>query len=253
MQSLQIIFQDNNLLVIDKPAGIVVTNEGIEPGVTISDILQTDFGIALDRGGVVHRLDKDTSGLLIIGKTQQSLENLKKQFSERQIKKEYLTLVHGLVKEKGKVEAAILRNPKNRLKFDVFSEGRESSTKYQPEKNLKMPEENVNSIFQSLPKHEIKKLRTPNYELFTLLRCFPLTGRTHQIRVHLKYINHPIVGDNKYGGRKNLKYDKLWCPRQFLHAEKITFTHPITNEIMKFESPLPEDLKKVLSFLEIRN
>lgn len=253
MQSLKIVFQDSSLLLINKPAGIVVTNEGIDPGLTISDILKKDFGITLDRGGVVHRLDKDTSGLLIAAKTKEASENLKSQFEKRVVKKEYLALVHGTISKPGQISVPIARNPLNKLKFDVFSEGRESSTKYHPEKNLKMSEEKIKSIFHSLPNHELKKLRTTNYGLFTLLSCFPLTGRTHQIRVHLKYINHPIVGDNKYGGRKNSKYDKFWCPRQFLHAQKIEFLHPVTYNAMKFESPLPEDLKKVLGFLTINN
>lgn len=258
MASLKIIFEDEYLLILDKPPNLVVTPDQIHQGDTIADILKKDFGITLDRGGVVHRLDKDTSGLLIAAKTQESFEILKSQFEKRIVKKEYLALVHGVISKPGQIAAPIARNPLNRLKFDIFEEGRESSTGYQPEKNLKMSEENIKSIFQSLTKHELKKLLTFNFSsrrdklclLFTLLRCFPQTGRTHQIRVHLKYINHPIVSDSKYGGRKNSKYDLFWCPRQFLHAQKIEFTHPARSEIMIFESPLPDDLNKALGYLE---
>ncbi|OGE25044.1 hypothetical protein A3C26_04405 [Candidatus Daviesbacteria bacterium RIFCSPHIGHO2_02_FULL_39_12] len=262
MQSLKIIFEDGNLLIINKPPCLVVDQASTVKEQTLADILQKDMGISLFRGGIAHRLDKDTSGLILVAKTQPALENLQAQFKERKVKKEYLALVHGIIEKGGKVEAAIARNPKNREKFTVLStskvdyvgtfevsSAREAVTEYEPVNNLQFTIYNLQSIFNDLNKIQMRKLHTVHYNLFTLLRCFPKTGRTHQIRVHLKYIGHPIVSDEKYAGRKMYRLDKRWCPRIFLHAARIGFYHPQTGKWMEFESELPEDLKNVLSFL----
>lgn len=251
MPDLKIIHEDSDILVVDKPAGLVVTPADTIRDDTLSDILTEKFKITLDRGGVVHRLDKDTSGVLVVAKTQESLENLQSQFKERNVKKQYIALVHGDFKEEKTVSGAIARNPANREKFIVWDEdGKEAETKFVPVKHLELSQERLAEIFPDFSKIQYRKLNSSKYSLFTLLNCFPLTGRTHQIRVHLKHTGFPIVGDEKYGGRKTVRLDHRWCPRQFLHAFKLEFNHPATGERMVFESPLSEDLRKSLEMLE---
>ncbi len=247
----KIIFEDQNLLLIDKPAGIVtVAYEENPPNQeTLFDILDQKYNLTSQGGGVAHRLDKDTSGLLLVAKNAQTLEKLQSQFKNRQIKKEYLALVHGSMGESGEIEVSLSRNPKDRLKFTVSEEGRESKTGYKSEKYFEFSQQKLDEILSPLPKHLLRKTKGMNYNEFTLVRCFPLTGRTHQIRVHLKYLNHPIVSDQKYGGRKVVRLDLLWCPRQFLHAAKLEFIHPFTEEKLVFESPLPQDLSDPLKLL----
>ncbi|MBI3109883.1 RluA family pseudouridine synthase [Candidatus Daviesbacteria bacterium] len=226
---LKILYEDQELVGIDKPPGLVVTEI---PGLP------------------AHRLDKDTSGVLLVAKTPSALENLQAQFKQREIKKQYLALVHGTILEGGKIEGAIGRNPGNREKFTVLGEGKEAVTEYTPIKNFKFEILNFQSIFNDLNKNQIRKLERMKYNEFTLLKCYPKTGRTHQIRVHLKHIGHPIVADDKYAGRKRNKLDKRWCPRMFLHAAKIGFKHPVSGKWMEVESKLPEDLEGALKNLD---
>ncbi|MBI4040051.1 RluA family pseudouridine synthase [Candidatus Daviesbacteria bacterium] len=246
---INVLFQDDQLLVIEKPAGLVVAPSQTQHEMTLSEILQSDFGINLERGGIVHRLDKDTSGVMLVAKTEASFGALQAQFKSRQVEKEYLTLVHGFVTEPGVIEGAIGRNPRNREKFTILDEGKEASTAYEPLKLLLMDPKVVEEIFADFSKIQFKKLSTMNYSQFTLIKASPKTGRTHQIRVHLKHIGHSIVGDDKYGGRKLVRLDHRWCTRQFLHAAKINFNHPVTGERMTFTSRLPEDLEKALKKL----
>lgn len=250
---MDIIYEDSEILAINKPPGLVVDPAETVKEETLSGISQKRFGIKLPRGGIVHRLDKDTSGIILLAKTQTVLEDLQNQFKQRKITKEYLALVHGNITEKGRVEGNIGRNPRNREKFTVLEEGKEAVTEYEPLERLKWaPEgeqEKLQEIFADFSKIQMRKLDRQNYGKFTLLLCKPKTGRTHQIRVHLKYINHPIVSDEKYVGRKMYRLDKRWCPRMFLHAKKIGFYHPVSGEWMELESELPEDLKKVLDYL----
>lgn len=255
--NLKVLFQDDFLIIVDKPPGLVTDPNSTQTADSLADIIQRDYGVKLERGGVVHRLDKDTSGLLIIAKTQSALDHLQTQFKERTVKKEYLCLVHGAVAEELTVDGAIARNPDNREKFIVSEPGsfsfdlaKPAKTTFKPEKQLAMAEETIHQIFEEFNKIQIRKLSTIHYSLFTLLRAFPETGRTHQIRVHLKSIGFPIVSDEKYGGRKVVRLDRRWCPRQFLHAAKIEFNHPTTNQRLTFESPLPEDLQKALDYLK---
>ncbi len=252
MPDLKIIYEDSDILVIDKPAGLVVTPADTVADLTISDILIKEYKINLDRGGVVHRLDKDTSGVLIAAKTQSALENLQSQFKERNVKKQYLALVHGSMDGDRVVKGAIARNPGNREKFIVLEddEAKEAETEFEPIQRLEIREERLVEIFSDFSKIQYRKLHAARYTLFSLLSCYPLTGRTHQIRVHLKHIGFPIVSDEKYGGRKTVRLDRRWCPRQFLHAHKLEINHPGTGERMEFESPLAEDLKNALSVLE---
>lgn len=248
---INIIYQDECLLVIDKPPGLVSTPADSVLGVkTLADILEGDFGVELDRGGLVHRLDKDTSGIVLAAKTKEVFENLQAQFASRDVKKEYTALTHGFTPEEVEVSGAISRNPGNREKFIVLEGGKEASTSFKRVEKLEMSDEVKDQIFTGFNKIQKRKLERNNYGEFSLLKCFPKTGRTHQIRVHLKHINFPIVGDEKYAGRKTSRLDNRWCKRQFLHASKIEFTHPNTGKRISFESPLPEDLKEALGYLE---
>lgn len=259
-QNVSKIYEDESLLILDKPPGLVVDKAETTRGETLMDWLRNYYDTLEyyskdipERMGLVHRLDKDTSGVLLVAKTHHALENLQHQFKERVVKKEYLALVHGWVMESGRVEGSIGRNPRNREKFAVLTDGKEAVTEYEPIQQLVMSSELVEKIFEEFNKIQLRKLRTTNYQLFTLLRCRPKTGRTHQIRVHLKYINHPIVADEKYGGRKMVRLDKRWCPRIFLHAAKIGFKHPVSGEWMELGSELPEDLRNVLDNLELKD
>ncbi len=272
----KIIFQDEDLMVLEKPPGLVVDKSETQSEGTLENWLEEQLSphpnplpqgereqvlpllprrekvgmrVSLVRQGIVHRLDKDTSGLILVAKTPEALENLQTQFQDRVVKKEYLALVHGHVTEPGKVEGAIERNPGNREKFTVLEDGKEAVTDFSPEGNFQFSIYNLQSIFNDLNKIQTRKLERMHYNQFTLVRCFPHTGRTHQIRVHLKHIGFPIVSDEKYGGRKVVRLDKRWCPRQFLHAAKIGFNHPKTGEWMEFTSELPEDLQKALKLL----
>jgi 23S rRNA pseudouridine1911/1915/1917 synthase len=253
---VKVIYSDDSLMVFDKPPGLVVTSSETSKETTLEDILKDEYKINLDRGGIVHRLDKDTSGLIVVAKTLQALEDLQSQFKSRTINKEYQALVHGFVKEPGRVEGAIGRNPGNREKFVVFEDFeedanvRESVTDYQPLQQLRLGEDQLLEIFPDYSKIQMRKIHNSHYPEFTLLSCHPLTGRTHQIRVHLKHIGFPIVGDEKYAGRKTARLDRRWCKRQFLHAARLEFKHPQSGETMKFESQLPEDLTQALKLLE---
>lgn len=247
--SIPILYQDGQLMVIDKPPGLVVDSSETQKTGTLQEILQKEFGIKVERGGVVHRLDKDTSGLMVVAKTQKALETLQLQFKERMVKKEYVTLVHGWMEEEKVVSGSIGRNPRNREKFVVLGDGKEAETRFVPERKLQITNDKLQKIVGELNKNQIRRLERSGYGKFTLARAFPLTGRTHQIRVHLKYIAFPIVGDGKYAGRKTARLDKRWCPRQFLHAVRISFYHPTSGKRMGFESALPADLKNVLKNL----
>ncbi|MBI4099463.1 RluA family pseudouridine synthase [Candidatus Microgenomates bacterium] len=218
----KIVFEDESLLVVDKPAGLVVNRAETQKEETLEDWAGKKI-TGVERSGIVHRLDKDTSGLLVVAKTPQALANLQAQFKGREVVKKYLALVHGKVEPLvGTIDAPIDRNPFNRMRFGVFPGGREAKTDYKSLKSLKS---------------------------LTLLELTPHTGRTHQIRVHLKYINHPIVADPIYGGRKNYQADLKFCPRLFLHATFLRFKHPETGTWLEFSVSLPSDLAEVLQLL----
>lgn len=231
----KIIFQDGEVLVLDKPAGWI-TNEA--DTVTNQPVIQTwvkengSWPLAKNkefRSGVVHRLDKETSGVLLIAKTKDAFENLQKQFKERKVAKKYTALVHGMVVPGppaggGVIKAPVGRLPWRRDRFGVLPEGREAVTGYRV----------VGELFHGK-------------EPLSLVELTPKTGRTHQIRIHLKYLGHPIVGDSFYAGRKTARNDRIWCPRLFLHASEISFNHPTSGERVSFKSKLPESLQSVLN------
>ncbi len=239
------------MMVIDKPAGLVTTPAETISEPTVSDILQKEFGNKLDRGGVVHRLDKDTSGILLAAKNQAAFDVLQNQFRDRTIHKTYMALVHQYTPARGTISGNIGRNPQNREKFTVMEEGREAETDYKLIDHYFMPSEQVGKLFAEFNSIQKRKMERTNYQQFSLLYAFPKTGRTHQIRVHLKHLNFPIVGDQKYGGRKIVRLDHRWCKRQFLHAAKISLLHPKTGEQLEFESPLPQDLAQSIACLVV--
>lgn len=228
----QIVFEDDSLLILNKPAGWITNSASTTKDQPVIQSWLTknyDYEIAKSeemRSGVVHRLDKPTSGILIIAKTKKAFESLQGQFKERQIQKTYLALVHGKVDPQGEINAPVGRLPWNRRRFGILPGGREAVSFY-------------------------KTIKTYKYKnnLYSLVEVMPKTGRTHQIRIHLKHINHPIVADDFYAGRKTARDDLKWCPRLFLHAYKINFMHPKKGERVEFEADLPQDLERVLENL----
>jgi 23S rRNA pseudouridine1911/1915/1917 synthase len=232
---IEIVYEDETLVVVNKTAGLVVHPASGTPSGTLANALAYHFQQLPDRGGIrpglVHRLDRDTSGLLVVAKTEAALENLSDQFRDRTVFKSYVALVHGRVlNESGKIDQPLARDPSNRTRMAVVRGGRNSLTVYR-----------------------VKRA----YERFTLLDVELKTGRTHQIRVHLAWIKHPVVGDETYGGGRDntirdpqLRARIRGLKRQFLHAEKLAFTHPATKERVIFESPLPQSLSALLESLE---
>ncbi len=246
MRQPEVIFEDEALLVIGKPAGMVVNRaDTTEVGETLQDWVESrgqglgDRGQGteeekktfVDRSGIAHRLDKETSGVMLIGKTPESLAELMRQFKARETHKEYIALTHGMIEPKeNTINLPIGRNQFNRHKFQIDVFGKNAITRYLVEKQ-----------YEGIEGYQ---------DGFSLVRCFPKTGRTHQIRVHMAQIGNPLVGDEVYGGRKRVERDRLWCLRHFLHAAKITFTHPATFASVTLEAALPEDLVAALEWLE---
>lgn len=255
MNGLNIIYEDDYLLVLEKPAGLVVNKSETIKEETLQDELSDyfhsgpDLGIG-DRAGIVHRLDRETSGLMVVAKTKAVFENLQSQFKERKIQKEYVVLVHGKISDDmGEIDAAIGRVG-SFGKFGIVSGGRESKTVFAVETRLKIKDETFNNLTGDENKNKKKYLSNHARE-YTYVTLFPKTGRTHQIRVHLKSIGHPLVSDLIYTPSKLLKFDILWCERLFLHAKSIEFVHPKTNKPIFFASDLPKDLKEALEHLTI--
>jgi 23S rRNA pseudouridine1911/1915/1917 synthase len=245
-----VVWQDDSIAVLNKPHGVSVNPSETEKNITLVEMVYSELKIPLERAGIVHRLDKDTSGVILVAKSEEILEALQSQFKERVVEKSYITLVHGFFKEKGgEIHAPILRNPRNREKFSVLEGGRESETKFQVDKEFRMPMEKIEEIVGDMRRKERAFFDKEATE-YSLLKVFPKTGRTHQIRVHMKFIKHPLVGDEVYTGKKLYRFDSRWCPRQFLHAFSIKFEHPITKEKMYFEVPLAEDLENSLKIFE---
>jgi 23S rRNA pseudouridine1911/1915/1917 synthase len=209
-----VIYEDDYILALNKPSGMDVE--------TLQAWVKNNFNFAISnsfelRNGLVHRLDKPTSGVILFAKSEEVFYALQKQFADRTTEKVYVALVHGKVTpEEGTIDAPIGRLPWKRINFGVIESGREALTNY--------------------------KVIASNGE-YSLLELYPKTGRTHQLRVHLKHIGNPIVGDQKYAPRKIAKADLQKLGRLMLHAKSIKFTHPITKKEMVLEAPLPNDLK----------
>ncbi len=216
---LKILYEDDNLLVIDKPPGLTVHPAPGHPSHTLINAVLSHFPHLADisdslRPGVVHRLDKDTSGVMLVAKNSVAQINLAEQFKAHSVVKAYLVLVKGhLTPENGIIEAPIGRDPRNRKRMAVVTRGREARTEYQVVRYI---------------------------DDFTLLEVRPETGRTHQIRVHLSAIGYPVVGDAMYGVKSAV------LSRQFIHASRLGFKSPSTDEYVEFTSELPPDLEQAL-------
>lgn len=225
----KIIFEDDSLFVIEKPAGWIVNEAATTKNQPVLQtwLRQFDYPLADDsesRHGIVHRLDKETSGVMIVAKDKDSFDKLQAEFKAREVQKTYIALVHGkITPEEGEINVPVGRLPWRRDRFGVVAGGRNSQTFY-----------------------KVKEFFPGNNAGHTLVEFFPKTGRTHQIRIHCKYIGHAIVADEFYAGRKTARNDRKWCPRLFLHAASIKFIHPVSGQPVEFSSPLPEDLSGVL-------
>jgi 23S rRNA pseudouridine1911/1915/1917 synthase len=241
---LQILFEDDQMLVINKHAGITVNRSETTKGDTVQDWSEKYMHLVIpelkdpendfyDRGGVVHRLDKETSGVLVLAKTPESFVALQKQFKERVVEKKYQALAHGIVSPAiGEIKAPVGRLPWNRTQFGIVAGGRDSMTLYERISVYELPEKGGGK------------------EKGSFLLLSPHTGRTHQIRVHLKYIGHPIFADFLYAGRKTARADRKYLERVFLHAASLSLMHPKTGEKLTFTAPLPEELAVFLSSLK---
>jgi len=230
---LQIIYEDEALLVLNKPVGMVVHPGAGNPQHTLLNaLLHYDAGLkVVPRAGIIQRLDKDTSGLMVIARTPESHTRLTADMQARKIKREYQAIISGVMTAGGSIDQPIGRHPQKRTRMAVTQRGRPAVTHYRI----------------------IKKFRAHTHLLVQLE-----TGRTHQIRVHLAYLRHPLVGDPAYGVRrsiprgisKELAAVLQSFPRQALHAHALTLRHPLTQKILNFTAPLPEDMQRLLEILK---
>jgi 23S rRNA pseudouridine1911/1915/1917 synthase len=230
--ALAIVYEDEALLVVDKPPGMVVhPAPGHATGTLVNALLAycPELAGRGDRPGIVHRLDRDTSGLILVAKDDRTRRALQRQFKDRRVTKAYLALLDGHLQPAwGRINAPIARDPHHRQRMAVLAGGREALTEY----------------------HVLEQIshRTgPVAGNYSLVEAEPKTGRTHQIRVHFASIGYPVVGDTVYGRRRT----QLPLPRHFLHAWKLGFQHPTTGERLNLEAPLPPDLSSVLDRLRI--
>jgi 23S rRNA pseudouridine1911/1915/1917 synthase len=233
--AITILFEDSDVAVLDKPAGLVVHPAAGHPDQTLVNALLFHVkdlsGIGGEiRPGIVHRLDKDTSGVMVIAKNDDAHRKLKTAWNTDRVRKEYLALVYGTPSSmRGTVDAPIGRDPRDRKRMAVVTDGRAAVTDYAV----------------------VEQLRHTS-----LIRCSLRTGRTHQIRVHMKHLGHPIAGDPLYSGPQwkgipDKRLQKMFASlgRQMLHASRIAFEHPRSGEMVSFEAPLPEDLANVIAAL----
>jgi len=229
---LDIVFEDDYVIVINKPAGMVVHPGSGNKEKTLVNALLGYCGDDLsgiggeERPGIVHRLDKDTSGLMVIAKNDFAHKKLSEQFEKKTLQRTYWACVYGVpCPHEGEIELPLGRNPKDRKKIAVRSDGKNAITRYRVLKD---------------------------FGIASLVECKLLTGRTHQIRVHLTHIGHPIIGDKVYKGRTPRKSEEFLknFPRQALHAIKLEFLHPKTGKTKRFKTELPQDMKRLIDKLE---
>lgn len=227
--ALDIVYEDDALLVVNKPAGLVVhPGSGNWQGTMLNALLHHAPQLAcIPRAGIVHRLDKDTSGLLVVAKTLTAQTDLVRQLQARSVKRDYLAVVQGVLAHDGKVEAPLGRHPSQRVKMAIVHNGKPAVTHY--------------AVLEHFHRH-------------TLIRCSLETGRTHQIRVHMQSIGHPLAGDPVYGGRP-LNLPPLLSDavkslgRQALHAERLGLIHPVSGVAMEWRADLPQDMAALLEVL----
>jgi 23S rRNA pseudouridine1911/1915/1917 synthase len=229
--ALDVVYEDDALLVINKPVGMVVhPGSGNWEGTLLNALLHYAPQLHdVPRAGIVHRLDKDTSGLMVVAKTVAAQTSLVRQLEARSVQREYLALVHGELSRAGKVEAPIGRHPGQRVKMAVVDSGKPAITHFRIE---------------------------DNFPSCTLLRCSLETGRTHQIRVHMASIGHPLVGDNVYLKGPQKCVPKLRAllggfPRQALHATRLALVHPVNGGRMEWQAPIPQDMQQLLKQIKV--
>ncbi|NGQ93763.1 RluA family pseudouridine synthase [Brevibacillus sp. SYP-B805] len=224
---LDIVYEDGDLVVVNKPRGLVVhPAPGHYTGTLVNALLYHCKDLSgingVLRPGIVHRIDKDTSGLLVIAKNDKAHMGLAAQLKEHTVHRKYVAIVHGVIPhEMGTIDAPIGRDPKNRQQMAV--------------------------VFENSKPAVTHFIVLERFKEYTLVECKLETGRTHQIRVHMKYIGHPLAGDPKYGPKKTLELDG-----QALHAKTLGFVHPRTGEYLEFEAPLPEELLNVIDWLRLQ-
>ncbi len=225
--TIPVIFEDDAMLVVNKPAGIVVNRAQSVQGETVQDWVENTYHVFIDnRAGIVHRIDKETSGILLVAKTPDAFSELQRQFKERIVQKTYIAVVHGkLVPPEGEINAPVGRLPWNRERFGIVPGGKESKTRYK--------------VLRVIPAQA-------GIGTVSVVELYPQSGRTHQIRVHMKYIHHPVVGDYLYAGRKTARADRVWAPRVMLHAWKLSCIHPVTGERLAFEAAIPDDMNRII-------
>lgn len=229
---LNVVYEDPDIIVINKPVGLVIHPGAGQKDQTLLNALLHRYPELknLPRAGIIHRLDKDTSGLLVVARTLEAHTKLVAALQQRQVKREYVTIVNGVMTAGGKIEAPIGRHKTKRTLMAVVENGKPAITHYR--------------VLQRFTAH-------------TLVRLILETGRTHQIRVHLAHINYPIVGDPTYGGRTKipanvsepLRQALKNFKRQALHAQKLGLTHPRTGKTLEWEAPLPQDMQELLQLL----
>jgi len=230
--ALNIVFEDEDIIIINKPFGLVThPGAGNWNGTLANALLYYDPELSkLDRAGIVHRLDKNTSGLMVIARNEKSQKYLVEQLQSHSVVREYSAIVYGHMISGGSINDPIGRDPKDRIKQAVSSNGKDATTHYR--------------VIDRFKSH-------------THVKAILETGRTHQIRVHLSHIGYPLLGDSMYGGRVRfpkkaseiLKESLLGFKRQALHSKKLTLNHPSTGELMSWKSPLPDDMLKLLNIL----
>ena len=229
---LSVLYEDDQVIVVDKPAGLVVhPGAGNPDGTLVNALLFRDASLAtLPRAGIVHRLDKDTSGVMVVARTLEAHNALVEQLSARDVHRQYLAVVVGALVSGGTADAPIDRHPRDRLRMAVRDDGRDAVTHY--------------------------RLRE-RFRAHTALECRLETGRTHQIRVHMAHLRHPILGDPMYGGALKLPKGASEATaamlrgfrRQALHAETLEFRHPTSGEAIRCSAPLPDDMQALLKVL----
>jgi len=230
---LNVVYEDEDIIVINKQFGLVThPGAGNWTGTLANALLHYDSNLSkLDRAGIVHRLDKNTSGLMVIARNEKSQKYLVEQLQSHLVDREYSAIVYGHMIAGGRVEEPIGRDPRDRVKQAVLMSGKDATTHYRA---------------------------IDRFKNHTHVKAILETGRTHQIRVHLSYVGHSLVGDPMYGGRvrfpkkanEELKEALLSFKRQALHSKKLTLSHPISGEIMSWKAPLPDDMMKLLDILK---